>query len=1762
MDAQEEEESSAPEEESSAQEEEYSISSLDPYLPTRRPSSEKKFTTPVSLMAVRRTSSAKTFTSPEPAMYRPRPSSQRTQDISHLLTSIFKNLYTGEVIGKDKGQHFLTSRGGDNAYHEKFVDELEKIRCEHDRCMAEADMVERHIIQARARATAEEERALNRAIEEAGGRTDTVSLPPVDSYFRWCVDNDLLRKHHLICPEDYLPTKPSISKPPEGSSRPHFLQETFSFHKHVSTSPVDDGYREISIPDEVALSPLKTSTAKMITCTLQDSNELLKKSDKKRGSHKKMPLKNDMSMGDREEIRTNLACLENRHNFLKNPRFFPPNTLHGGRSLIAPIKKTEKMVKGGKRVLDGSDPCQPVPVFLANPPIIFFSEYEVGQVYEMTVELRNLTAVSRYVRIIPPSTPYFAVGLGKFPGEGGMVAPGMSCHYTVRFVPHSLADFEDFILVETQAPYPLLVPIEARRPPPALHLPRILDCGACLAGGIKILEMICTNEGLSRGRFCIMPKKAWPPPNFRSVATAGFVEQSPFGIRPAVFQLYPGQSTLVEVVFFPTSAETFQQTFTIVCDNCQVQDLTIVGFGQLLALELVSVIGGESNPGPGELVDVIAEHRLRFSSLNPFSTSEKKLLIRNSTHVPLPFVWQVMKPNLQPLLPGESYDPEKISYYQDTETAFSILPSQGVLEPFQELWFVLTYAPKELKNFHSVLHMIVSDIPEPPRPEKQGLPLAQLEPAINDVIVLDVEVKGTTEPFNILLEPYAIIIPGVNFIGSTIRKQFKMWNNSKAPISFEWEKITDCHIIQVEPYTGNLGVNGACLLEMSFTGGRNGFTSQKLQCKIQHALEPVMLLVEATFKGPVVSINAPSLDLGLIKLGDKTLSTFQIENMSQLPAKWRMQESSSCLAERNEDVSQFSVHPPCGELTPLGSETVSVLFKALSCQRLQTVLELEVENGDGSYIAVTADVQNPQVCLISSQLVFNDIYIGIPSQATVKLFNQGLLPATYSWGELCGSHSIYCSASVSPSSGVLGPNEETEVCVELTAHTLDELNDLTLSCDVEGMSEALVLFLSGQAEGLQVTYSLPGSATATAMVLFSSNPHDLLLDFGSEVALQSTVTCQLVLTNHTSISASFMLEVTYFSGSPQASSKPVSSHSASSLLKKSPQLAAFTASKAQTDFAASCLSDGKGAAFFVQPATGVIGPFQQLIVDVSAFSSMWGDYQDELVCKVGDLPPMIIPMRMSVKGCPIYFQITGPQPKSPSVGPRIRFGTHISGGDTISRCLRINNPSPFDIQLDWEIYNLEKDDRKLIDLLVFYGDPFPLKDMDGNEIIGSRICDITERDAPSLGWDHIPSTSSTTSSAFSQETDYHSEDYEDEEEDSEGQGSAEERSQETKNKKLISVILRAHEGVSSDYPFCITPRQIVLPARGSGSIHISFTPLMLTEAINKIECSGFALGFMSLDSKVAQRIPGKVERAQGFALEPIRLDLQGFVKPALLTINMEDDDDEGLVFYSVASDLIPNEPMCGILTETITTRMLKLINATETPLFFRLLLSRPFTVSGFEPNKSLKTSHSDRDEQGQLVLYPQQNMMVKVSFCTTLELLTYQNLPADQMLPGTELRMSENGEKKLIFYQQLVLEYSNKAKQELPLCAYLSVPVLQLSHEIVDFGACYVGQTQTREVFLLNRSGSKSYWTALIDEQERHSQQETFSLCPTRGVLEAHVAHVSASKEALLISFTARDACQYETKVTIHGMLGEQPCSLRIQGQGSYDEKYEDLLNL
>lgn len=67
-----------------------------------------------------------------------------------------------------------------------------------------------------------------------------------------------------------------------------------------------------------------------------------------------------------------------------------------------------------------------------------------------------------------------------------------------------------------------------------------------------------------------------------------------------------------------------------------------------------------------------------------------------------------------------------------------------------------------------------------------------------------------------------------------------------------------------------------------------------------------------------------------------------------------------------------------------------------------------------------------------------------------------------------------------------------------------------------------------------------------------------------------------------------------------------------------------------------------------------------------------------------------------------------------------------------------------DIRLDWETYNVDQNDCKLLDLVVAFGDAFPLKDADGNEVLSSalRLSSLNE-----TAWEKTRTTDSEGTSA-------------------------------------------------------------------------------------------------------------------------------------------------------------------------------------------------------------------------------------------------------------------------------------------------------------------------------------------------------------------------------------------------------------------------------
>ena len=73
--------------------------------------------------------------------------------------------------------------------------------------------------------------------------------------------------------------------------------------------------------------------------------------------------------------------------------------------------------KKTKKTYGRPPPVSDCPLFVTEPKIISFTGYDANSVLTLPVHFRNVSAISRLLRVIPPATKYFALAPLKFPAH-------------------------------------------------------------------------------------------------------------------------------------------------------------------------------------------------------------------------------------------------------------------------------------------------------------------------------------------------------------------------------------------------------------------------------------------------------------------------------------------------------------------------------------------------------------------------------------------------------------------------------------------------------------------------------------------------------------------------------------------------------------------------------------------------------------------------------------------------------------------------------------------------------------------------------------------------------------------------------------------------------------------------------------------------------------------------------------------------------------------------------------------------------------------------------------------------------------------------------------------------------------------------------------------------------------------------------------------------------------------------------------------------
>ena len=1465
-------------------------------------------------------------------------------------------------------------------------------------------------------------------------------------------------------------------------------------------------------------------------------------------------LSRKMTAAQWEQENKVLGRMRQRLNFLKNPRNLPPKggaraagkggggggagsggaaTVGGGGGV------------GGRRLLSASEMA-----FVVEPPIVEFTDYEVGKAYEMTIDLRNVSPVSRRVRLLPPASQFFSITHVKFPTTHGFVAPGLCCQCTVRFTPDSLADYDSHFEIETELNR-FEVPLQARRPPPSLTIESTFNCGYCLVGNTSVLRVDCSNIG-GPGRFRLVSEVDWPgrtaPREDMSVLLP------PFNFRPAEFELLSGEQTTFEVAFTPQGTGQAVQQFKMVCDNCQVKTFTIVGTGTDVSIDVL----GEDGAALAPHADVW------FDRVEPGASFSRLFRIRNNTPLQLPFRWEQFLPAERLRVEGLGSPGKPAAAAAGTESEedavpadpgcphFVIEPAEATLAAQDELEVSVTFQPEALQAYARILRLKVD--------RAVG---GRSEDA--DFQVFEMNVEGSGKACEVTMEPPMIDFSGTMLLSKSYFREVNVHNQTATSTSFRWEGLDDC--LKITPAEGVLQAHQSLEMDVSLLAEAVGPVDRTAMLVVDHG--PVLpLRVRADVAGPVLSFAQANVDFGLVQRGCHAEATLTLVNKTDIPADW-------CLAERSaEPFLTFS--ETSGTLQPL--ETRDLALAALPTREaaLRSVVTCEVVGGRAQHVAVRADVVSPRSCLDQSVIDLGTSYVNVPVERVVRQRNLTQLPAQYKWDDASGE-AVGCSVSVSPPEGTIPPGGEEEFVVTITPLRVGALECIQ-ACDVVGMENPMGLLLRSEVRGLAVTYEVRDTAGASQAL-----PADgaAVLDFGEACPIRQRRTMTLVVRNDTAICVPVHAGLQRFAArsptapmaaplasggggtsgpaggsartgsgaatarlrtgssgtrSARTSTGPRSGRGSTELIpagrsrrwRKGPLLSdqqdrlyPFSSQmgsrmmdeRRDGELDTAMLGEGRGLALKAAPVYGILEPWGQWECQITCFSNMCGQYEDTLVCEVGSLPPREVAVRCGVVGTPLVvtkergvvrnFPTAKKRGKNAAAGPiRLQFGELPCGSDPLERRFHVQNTSPFDMEVEWGVR----------------GEPAE----DAEEPVTVELVPWAGRD--------------------------------------------------------VQVLVDPRSDPES-CPFRVAPERQVIRTGESAAVTVGF----YSEEARR-HCA-----YVTGTQRVLFDSDGEAEaeghtgppRFHPFAgpppqpLEPLVVDLRA----TSIVPRLDTDNTEQLLFRCHSSDP---------LEHTSYRHTVVLSNLHNAPLSFCVRTQAPFCITNLAPSVAQDRAQADGGAFHEAVfeLPPRENLNVEVQFEPPEGGLARGGAGATRGADGSQEQDPRFAGELMVYftndpkaaYNEVVTATHEEMLQSLPLVADYVVPRLTCSHDTVRFRQVHPGAPREIEVTLTNPTTADAEWEArlvMMDEHvragagasedgestaSRAGTEPTFCLQPAFGHIPGRGLGMPRTQK-VTIAFTPQEEKPYEAAVVFTARRGRS-ITVDVSGAGSFAEALESDLAL
>jgi len=806
-----------------------------------------------------------------------------------------------------------------------------------------------------------------------------------------------------------------------------------------------------------------------------------------------------MTPGQRDLEERVIAGMRRKQAYLRNPRHPEvPSALDG----------TER-----KRVGAAIDPTD---VFVVEPDIVEFHQFELGETYEMRLTIRNKSALSRRLRILPPPSRHFSITELKYPSDHGLLAPGNAAYATVRFKPDSLADYEDFVTVITETSK-FRVECSARRHPPCLTLDQSLDVGYVLVGNDVETRMPFKNVG-GEGRFRLVDEADWPEhttpltlPNEDAMLSRGELKDpepvpcigvAPFRIGPGYMELAPLDVEQLRIGFAPPGPGSFMQQFRMVCDNSQVQTFTVTGRGTVLDVGLTEIDARATIPGE------LTQGPVYFGKVVPGSVNTRTFTVKNATMVPVPFVWE------HPREGG----------------IFAVDPPLGVFEPDSVNAFTVTFSPNDLTPYEADVRLVVdTSVPaRVPHPE---------HPFAKPVLIEDFSVFGVGAERHCTIDTNLVNYAGSLLPGRHYDREVTVVNHSDAAAPFRWVGHDPDAGLLVYPHEGILEPNGGCVTcVVELTPRQVQRFDAQMSCVVEHG-PTLPLRITAEVEGPEVAIAQSQVDFGLLQQHVAGDTYLLIRNQSAIAATWALEERrpqsvDGAPAPRSEIV--FSVAE--GELPPYAEVEVECTLVPSAPGPYRSNIVCVAGGGRVSVVAARADVLQPLCALSTAEVDLGTCYVNVPVEREIVVQNMTMLPAVFRWSPEPEGESEECADSmdfdVDWREDEIPPGGSKAVRFIFTPLRPCARYEALVAMDVDGAAKPLGFALTADVRGLSVEYEVlrglngePVAGDASHVADSSVLDDHVRVDFGDSCEVREHAAMEVLIKNTTAIETSVRIDV-------------------------------------------------------------------------------------------------------------------------------------------------------------------------------------------------------------------------------------------------------------------------------------------------------------------------------------------------------------------------------------------------------------------------------------------------------------------------------------------------------------------------------------------------------------------------------------------------------------------------------------------------------------